>query len=96
MNRPPERPYLRLVTPEQISPPIARHELTEQTRIWLERASIPFSRPTELHFKIGSLNFFPTSGTLHFDAHRRLPVRGLGALRTLLQRTLKRNLPPLP
>lgn len=63
---------------------------------WLNSAKVPYEQPTALHIKIGALNFYPTSGTLHFDRQPRLPERGLTGLRTVLQRRLRRDLPPVP
>ena len=88
------KPHLRLVQPIPRPYPKSPIELIEEAVRWLEASGIVYSRVTDVHFKIGKLNFYPTSGTINFDNERRLPEGGLTGLKLVLEHSLKRQLPP--
>jgi len=75
--------------------PVTRRERITRALAWLSAAGVTYDCPTPHHVKIGDLNFYPTTGTIHFDQMRPLPERGLSGLRTVLSRRLKRELPPV-
>lgn len=62
---------------------------------WLKAANIKYARPVANHFKIGTLSFYPNTGTLNFDNRRREPLRGLAGLKELLETMLETELPPV-
>ncbi|SER38084.1 hypothetical protein [Sphingobium sp. YR768] len=62
---------------------------------WCRKAKIPVYRPSPTQLKFENLNFFPTTGTLHYDNQRKLDLRGLAGLQTLLERIWGSKLPPI-
>lgn len=95
MIRGPERPPLRLVRLNEAIRAKSADDLVEEAKDWLRRAGIPYSFASPIHIKIETLNFYPTTGTLNFDNHRRLPERGLAGLKEVLERFTGRVLPPV-
>lgn len=62
---------------------------------WLIKSRIPVYRASAIQLKIGSLSFYPSTGTINFDNCRREPVRGLAGLKTTLENALRRELPAI-
>jgi hypothetical protein len=62
---------------------------------WLIKSGIPVSRTSAIQLKIGSLSFYPATGTLNFDNQRRLLEIGLEGLKTVLERSTGRTLPEI-
>jgi hypothetical protein len=65
---------------------------TQGTIDALNTAGVPFQRKTRYHFKVGPLNYYPTSGKIHIDGEQKArPEQGPSALiRELL--TMKQRL----
>lgn len=51
----------------------------------LETLCVTLHRPSAYQLKMGCLNYFPDTGTLHFDAKPALPDRGLEACIKLIR-----------
>lgn len=62
---------------------------------WCRKAKVPVYRPSPTHLKFDTLNFFPSTGTLHYDNQRKLAIQGLSGLKTLLERQWRVALPPI-
>ena len=61
---------------------------------WLEKGRVPdVVRLGPNYLKIGDLNFYPSTGTIHRDNQPRMVERGLVGLKLVLERALKRQLP---
>lgn len=58
---------------------------------WLIKSRIPVYRASPIQLKIGSLSFYPSTGTINFDNCRR----GLAGLKTTLENALRRELPAI-
>lgn len=51
----------------------------------LEALGVRYRRPDRHQLKIGKINYYPKSGSIHIDGHSKpQPKRGLDALQTLL------------
>ena len=51
----------------------------------LETLGVAYTRPSPTALKIGIVNYFPNTGTIHLDGHSKpSPKRGKDALRELL------------
>lgn len=51
----------------------------------LESLGVHYRRPDPSHFKIGKINYYPSTGRTHIDGHRKAQSkRGLEALKLLL------------
>jgi hypothetical protein len=62
---------------------------------WLKKTEIEYRRPTPNHFKIGTLSFYPNTGTLNFDNRPREHLSGLAGLKALLESMLETELPSI-
>lgn len=65
-----------------------KSEAPEITRAvkWAQTKNIPLRRPSPYHLKVGSLNYWPTKGTLIFDGQRAMPRRGFEAFKQLAEK----------
>lgn len=95
MSEHPREVHDRRLAPDWKIRPTTRRGRISQALAWLRTAGVPYDCPTPHHIKIGALNFYPTTGTLHFDQESSLPERGLIGLRSVLGRRLRRELPPI-
>ena len=69
------------------------HALMVAAIDWLTKSGIPVSRSSAIQLKIGSLSFYPGTGTINFDNQRRLSEIGLEGLKAVLERATGRVLP---
>lgn len=89
MSGRPKPPSLTLVRND----PIGKHDVDSLIE-WLRKAGvIGASKISSNHLKIGRLNFYISTGVVHFDNEPRLPDRGPRALKATLEQLLKRDLP---
>lgn len=74
----PKKPRLR---PREPGDPTCFNNVNDM----LEAMGVRYWRPTPHQLKIGKINYYPTSGSIHIDGHSKpQPKRGLDALQTLL------------
>lgn len=48
------------------------------------------------HVKVGAINFYVSTGRIHWDNQPAEPERWLAGLRTVLETVSRRSLPPTP